>query len=69
MECLSISVSTVSSFEDFFAHNMWNPLLDLLSLEQTSTVFVPYFDLAEMALPFHFALVLFCYKERAYDSA
>ena len=39
MESLSSSVSTVPSFEDDFAHNMWNPLLDLLSLEQTSVLF------------------------------
>ena len=40
MESLSSSVSTVPSFEDVFSHNMWNPLLDLLFLEQTSSVFV-----------------------------
>ena len=40
MESLSSSVSTVPSFEDYFAHNMWNPLLDLLFLEQTSSAFV-----------------------------
>ena len=29
------SVSTASSFGEYFAYNMWNPLLELLFLEQT----------------------------------
>ena len=72
MESHSSSVSTVPSFEDAFAHNMWNPLLDLLFLEQTSSVFVlsvEEIDLAKIALSCHFALDLLCYKEGAYDSA
>ena len=67
MECLSSSVSTTPSSEDFFAHYMWNPLLDLLSLEQTTRVFVPYvdeIDLAKIALSCHFALELLCFKKR-----
>ena len=44
MESFSSSVSTVPSFEDVFTYNMWNPLLDFFSLEQTSSVLVPYFE-------------------------
>ena len=72
MESLSSSVSTVSSFGDYFAHNMWNPLLELLFLEQTSGVFVLYVEeiqVAKIALSCHFALDLLCHKEGAYDFA
>ena len=72
MESLSSSVSTLPSFEDDFLPNMWNPLLDLLSLGQTSSVFVLYVEeveLGKIALSCHFALDLLCYKEGAYDSA
>ena len=51
---------------------MWNPFLELLFLEQTSSVFVLYVEeveLAKIALCCHFALDLLCYKEGAYDSA
>ena len=60
------------SFEDYFAHNMWNHLLDLLFLEQTSSVCVLYVEeveLAKIALSRNFAFDLLCYKEGAYDSA
>ena len=46
--------------------------LDLLCLEQTSSVFVLHVEeveLAKIALSCHFALDLPCYKEGAYDSA
>ena len=69
-----ICLSTVPNFEDDFAHNMWNPLLDLLSLslEQTSSVFGLYIEeveLAKIALSCNFVLDLLCCKEGAYDSA
>ena len=72
MESPSSSVSTVSSLGDYFAHDMWNPLLELLFLEQTSSVFVLYVEeveLAKVALSCHVALDLLCNKEGAYDSA
>ena len=72
MESLSSSASTVPSFDDYFAHNMWNPLLELLFLEQVSGIFASFvveIDLAKIALSCHFALDLLCYKEGAFDSA
>ena len=39
MDSLSSHISTVPSFDDYFAHNMWNPLLELLFHEQVSGVF------------------------------
>ena len=64
-------MSTASSFGDYFTHNMWNPLLELLILEQTSGVIVLYIEeieFAQIALSCHFALDLLCYKEGAHDS-
>ena len=72
MENPSSSVSTVSSFGESFAHNMWNPLLQFLFLEQTSGVivlFVEEIGLAQIALSCHFALDFLCYKEGVHDSA
>ena len=72
MDSLSSSASTVSSFDDYFAHNMSNPLLELLFLEQVSGIFASFvveIDLAKITLTCHFALDLLCYKEGAYDSA
>ena len=72
MDSLSSSASTVPSFDDYFAHNMWNPLLELLFLEQVSGIFASFvveIDLAKIALSCHFALDLLHYKEGAYDSA
>ena len=72
MESPSTSVSTVSSFGEYFAHSMWNPLLELLFLEQTSGVIVLYvkeIGLAYIALSCHFALDLLWYKEGVHDSA
>ena len=68
----SSSVSTVPSFEEYFAHNMWNPLLELVFHEQVSGIFESFvveIDLAKIALSCHFALDLLCNKEGAYDSA
>ena len=72
MESLSSSVSAVPSFDDNFAHNMWNPLLGLIFHEQIRGTFEPFvdeIDLAWIGLSCHFALDLLCYKEGAYDSA
>ena len=60
MESPTSSVSTASSFGEHFAHNMWNPLLKLLFLEQISGVIAPYveeIDLAQIALSCHFFLI------------
>ena len=51
--------------------NTWNPLLNLLFLEQVSCIFPSKLvdvDLATIALSCHFALDLLCYKEDV-DSA
>ena len=72
MESLSSSVSAVPSFDDCFAHNMWNPLLELLFHEQVSGIFeyfVVEINLAKIALSCPFALDLLCYREGACDSA
>ena len=66
----TLSVSTASSLGEYFAHNMWNPLLELLFLEQTSGVivlFVEEIDLAKIALSCDFALDLLCCKEGGHD--
>ena len=66
MESLSSSASSVPSFDDNFAHNMWNPLLELLFHEQVSGTFEPFvdeFDQARIALSCHFALDFFCHEE------
>ena len=39
MESLSSTVSTVPSFDDYFEHNMWNPVLELLFLGQANGIF------------------------------
>ena len=60
MESPSSSVSTVSSFGEYFAHNMWNRLLELLFLEQTSGVivlFVKEIEFAQIALSFILPLI------------
>ena len=66
MDRLSSSASTVPSIDDYFEHNVWNPLLEFLFLEQASGIFVSYLveiDLAKIAHSCHFALDLLCYKE------
>ena len=65
MHRLSSSASTVPSLDDYFEHNMWNPLLDLLFLEQANGIFASYLveiDLTMIALSCHFVLDLLCYK-------
>ena len=68
MDRLSSSASTEPSLDDYFEHNMWNPLLNLLFLEQVSGISASYLveiDLAKIALSCHFALDLPCYKDGA----
>ena len=72
MDRLSSSASTIPSIDDYFEHNMWNPLLELLFLEQANGIVASYLveiDVAKIALSRHFALDLLCYKEGAFDSA
>ena len=69
MESFSSSVSTMPSFDDVFSHNMWNPLLELLFLEQVSGIFASCdveIDLAKIALSCHFALDSLFHKDGAY---
>ena len=69
---LSSSASTVPSLDDYFEHNMWNPLLDLHFLDQVRGIFASYLveiDLARIALSCHFALDSLCHKEGVYNSA
>ena len=69
---LSSSASTVPSIDDYFEHNMWNPLLDLLFLEQASGIFASFLmeiDMAMIALSYHFAFDLLCHKQGVYGSA
>ena len=64
------SDSAASSFGENFAHNPWNPHLELLFHEKTSGVFVLYvqeIDMAQIALSCHFPLDLLCYKEGGHD--
>ena len=70
MESPAPSVSIASSFGEILAHNMWNPLLELLFHEQTSGVFdqnVEEIELAKIALSCHFSIDLLCYKEGVHD--
>ena len=72
MDRLSSSASTVPSIDDYFEHNMWNPLLELLFLQQANGIFASYLveiDLAKIALSCHFAPDLLCYKEEVLASA
>ena len=72
MDRLSSSASTVPSIDDYFEHNMWNPLLELLFLEQANDFVASYLveiDVAKIALSCHFALDLLCYKEEVLASA
>ena len=65
-ETLSSSASTIPSIGDYFEHNMWNLLLELLFLEQANGIFASYLvdiDLAKIACSCRFALDLLCYKE------
>ena len=71
MDPLSSSASTAPSIDDYFEHNMWNPLLELLFLEQTNGFVASYLveiDVAKIALSCHFALDLLCCKEEVLAS-
>ena len=66
MDPLSSSASTVPSIDDYFEHDMWNPLLELLFLEQADGFVASYLveiDVAKIALSCHFAFDSPCYKE------
>ena len=72
MESTTSCVSTTSSSDESFAHNMCNPLLELFFHEQSSGAFEPFVDesdLAKIALSCHFALDLLCFKEGVHDPA
>ena len=72
MDRLCSSASSVPSIDDYFEHNAWNPLLDLLFFEQVSDIFASYLveiDLTKIALSCHFALDVLCYKEEVLASA
>ena len=72
MESPTSGVSTTSSSDESFAHNMWNPVMELLFHVQISGAFEPSvddIDLAKIALSCHFALDLLFYKEGVHDSA
>ena len=72
MDRSSSSASTVPSIDDYFEHNVWNPVLEMLFLEQVNGTFVSYLvkiDLVKIALSCHFALDVLCYKEEVRTSA
>ena len=56
MDRLSSSASTVPSIDEYFEHNMWNPQLELLFLEQANGIVASYLvemDLAKIARSCH----------------
>ena len=62
MDSLSSSASTVPSIDDYFEHNVWNPALEMLFLEQVCGINASCLvevDLAQIAISCHFALYLF----------
>ena len=66
------SVSTASSSVDFTAHNVWNPMMELLFHVQIGGIFeliVEEVDLTRIALSCHFALDFLCDKAGTRDSA
>ena len=72
MDRLPSSASTASSIDDYFEHNMWNPLLEWLFLEQVNGIvasFLAEIDPAKIAFSCHFAFDLLCYKEEVHASA
>ena len=67
MDSLSSPASKAPSIDDFFEHNMWNPLLEILFLEQVSGIFASCLveiDLAKIALSCQFALDLLMLQGR-----
>ena len=66
-ESLSSSASIVPNFDDYFAHNMWNPFLNWFSSSKPMVFSPPFLwtsTWATIELSCHFALDLLCYKER-----
>ena len=67
MDSLSSSASTVPSIDDYFEHNVWNLVLEMLFRKQVSGIFASYLveiDLAKFALSCHFALDLYVTRKR-----
>ena len=72
MESPTSCVSSGSSSGGSVAHNMWDPLMELVFHVQISRAFEPFddeVDLAKIAVSCHFALDVLCYKEGVHDSA
>ena len=42
MDSLSSSASTVPGFDDYFEHNVWNPVFEMLFLEQIRGIFASH---------------------------
>ena len=71
MESPTSFVSTAWSSGESFAHNTWNPLLELLVHEHIRSsllLSVDEFDLAKIALSCQFALDLLCCMESVHSS-
>ena len=72
MESPTSCVSTEASSDERFAHNMWNPMMELLFHAQIGGIFEMFVDeieLARLALSCHFALDVLFDKESVHDSA
>ena len=72
MESPTSCVSITSSSGESFAHNMWNPLMEVWFHEQISGVFEPFvdeIDVAKIALSCHFAPDSLCHEEGDHDFA
>ena len=72
MVSFSSSASAVLRLDEYCEHNMWNPLLELLFLEQVSGIFESF--VVEIIWPRpHFLVILFLIysvtRKGAYDSA
>ena len=66
MDRLSSFTSAASSINDSSEHNMWNPPMEVLFLEQVNGIvdsFLAEIDQAKIACSCHVALDLRCYKE------
>ena len=72
MESSGSCVSTASSSDEIFAHNICNPMLELLLHVQIGGIlelFVDEIDLTRIALSCHFAADFLCNKAVTYESA
>ena len=68
----SSSAFTVPSIDDYLEHNVWNPVLEMLFLEQVCAIFASYLVeivLDKIALSCNFTLDLLCYMEEVLASA